>query len=77
VATVLVRPRLEQVGGRDHRHTGRDDVLDDGELARDELRRDARQPARHASDDRRRPQAHEHVPRLAEHDRVVAAHTVR
>ena len=48
----------------------------DPEFPFDVVRIDAGSPARYPRDHRRRRQVHEHVPRLAQHHRLVARHTV-
>ena len=56
---------------------GADQMSRDVQLAHHVLRIDAGRAARHARDDRSRPKVHEHVPRLAQDDRVVADDAVR
>jgi len=76
VSAVAVWARREQVARLDDRcaRTGR--VLCDTQLLFDVLRIDTGSAAGDTRDDRRRPQVHEHVPRLAQHDRLLAPDAV-
>jgi hypothetical protein len=60
----------------DDSRSGASRVPGDSELLFDAGRIDTGSAAGYARDDRRRPQVYEHLPRLTQHDRVLAVHTV-
>ena len=79
VPAVAVRAGIEQVGRRHDRRAGTSRVRRDRQLADHVvLGRPfrVRPPARDARDERQRPEMDEHVPGVAEDDRVVAAQPV-
>ena len=79
MAPVAVRARVEQIGGRHDRGAGARGVRPDHQLDDDvvlERPLGIRPSARDARDDRQWPEVDEHMPRVAEHDGVVAAQAV-
>ena len=76
VTVAAMWPGRKQIARPDDRSAGASRVTGNAELPFDVCRIDAGSAAGHARDDRRRPQMHEHVPRLPQDDGLVTAHAV-
>jgi hypothetical protein len=72
-----MRARRKQVARFDDRCTRASCVAGDGQFPFDVGRIHTGSAAGHAGHDRRRPQVHENVPRLAQHNGLVAPQAVR
>ena len=72
VSVPAMRARRKQVARLDNRRTHASRVNGDGQLPFDVGRIHTGSAARYARHDGRRPQVHEHMPRLAQHNGLVA-----
>src|SRR4029450_10280786 len=76
MSIVVVWPRWKQVARPDDRGPCTSRVPRDEQFPFDGVRIDTRGDAGDPRADRRGPQVHEHVPRLAQHDRLLAPDAV-
>ena len=71
-----MRARRKQIAWPDNRRARPSRVTGDAQLPFDVARINTGSAAGDPRDHRRRPQVHEHVPRLPQHDRLLAVHPV-